>query len=57
MRHNRYCKSGEDDKVSFGVNNVLPHKVTIPKDTSIARMTILNEKQGLITTNKSSTPN
>ena len=38
-------KLDKDNKVSLGVINVLPHKLTIGKDTSIARITILTAKQ------------
>ena len=38
-------KLDKDNKVKLGVINVLPHKVTIQKNTSIARITILTAKQ------------
>ena len=37
-------KLNKDNKVSIGVIKVFSHKVTIPKNTSIARITILTAK-------------
>ena len=38
-------KLHEENKASFGVINVLPHKVTVPKYLSIARIIFLTAKQ------------